>query len=273
MEDSISKIVYDAGQKLAESTGTIADEMNQILNQLLGLSFQAAMVAVRDVEGQSTATFGTVICTSSLSKTTPDSSEFSADNTACVIDINESLDLEKLGTSYERIACAKRLKKTPVSEESGVPRTNITLGIIFARDSELPMETLATELDSLNRRYPDREWTDMVVVLSKGIINYAVQFPGESIVGDFLPPAEGATDLYSPSMYVIVLIRPTERFTFNKMCSFFIAHLMIFSPGASLPTWNQLLEDIPDYGMAVTGYQYDLSGNLKPVPREHYNDR
>lgn len=273
MEASISRIVHDAGQKLAESTDNLADEMNKILNHLLGSSFQAAKGSVRDIEGQSTVAIGTIICTSSLSQTTPDSSYFSADNTACVIDINESLDLENLHPSYERIACAKRLKKTPVPKESRVPHTNITLGIIFARDATIPIEVLAKELDSLNRRSPDREWTDMVVVLSQGIINYTVQFPGENISGDFLPPAEGATDLYSPSMYVIVLIRPTERFTFNKMCSFLIAHLMIFSPGASLPNWNKIMEDTIDYGMAVTGYQYDLSGNLKPVPRQHYNDR
>lgn len=34
----------------------------------------------------------------------------------------------------------------------------------------------------------------MVAVLSTGTINYAVQFPGEQVIGDFLPHAEGATD-------------------------------------------------------------------------------
>ena len=271
MEASISKIVHDAGQKLAESTGILADEMNQILNQLLGWPFRATVGLVRDAKGQSTDTFGTLIYTASQS--TPEPSNFNADNVACVIDVHESVDLEKLIISYERIACAKKLKKTPAPNIPGVPFTTITLGIIFARDAAVPMETLAKELDSLNGRHPAREWTDMVVVLSKGIINYVVHFPGENIGGDFLPPAEGASALYSPPLYVIILIRPTQQFTFNKMISFLIAHLMIFSPGASLPNWNQILEGTPEYGMAVTGYQYDLSGNLKPVPRQFYNDR
>lgn len=47
----------------------------------------------------------------------------------------------------------------------------------------------------------------MIVVLSKGIINYAVQFPGEGLSGDFLPPAEGALDQYSPPLYVVMVIR------------------------------------------------------------------
>lgn len=92
-------------------------------------------------------------------------------------------------------------------------------------------------------------------------------------MGDFLPPAEGATVHYSAPIYVIMLIKPTRMYTFNKMCSFLIAHLMIFSPGAKLPNWSQILEDTPKEGMVLTGYQYNLSGHLMPVPRHLYNDR
>lgn len=273
MEASISQVVHDAGQKLAVSTGNLSDTLNQTLNQLLVWPFRATKGFVRDAEGQQTDVFGTLIYTVSGSQSTPEPSDFNADNVACVIDVDECLDVEKLSAAYERIACAKRFKKTLTPNVPSVPYTTITLGIIFTRDSAVPIETLAEELDRLNRQHPDREWTDMVVVLSKGIINYAVQFPGENIKGDFLPPAEGATNRYSPPIYVIILIKPTGRFTFNKMCSFLMAHLMIFSPGANLPNWSQILEGAPTEGMVLTGYQYDLSGNLKPVPRQFYNDR
>src|SRR3989338_984278 len=273
METSISQVVQDAGQKLAVSTGNLADILNQTLNQLLVWPFRAAKGFARDVEGQRTDIFGTLIFTVSQSQPTPEPSDFNADNVACVIDVYENLDIEKLSFAYERIACAKKLKKTQASNVPGVPHTTVTLGIIFTRDSAVPIETLAEELDRLNRQHPDREWTDMVVVLSKGIINYAVQFPGENIKGDFLPPAEGATEHYSPPIYVIILIRPTGQFTFNKMCSFLIAHLMIFSPGANLPNWSQILEGTPKEGITLTGYQYNLSGNLMPVPGQFYNDR
>ena len=52
-----------------------------------------------------------------------------------------------------------------------------------------------------------------------------------------------------------------------------MAHLMIFSPGANLPNWVQVLEGTPKEGMTITGYQYNLSGHLMPVPRQFYNDR
>ncbi len=273
MGASISKIVYEAGQKLAATTESLSDAMKNNLHQLVGWPFQAASGFVLDSEGQRTDVFGTLIytITQSQDSTKPDS--FNANNVACVIDIYENIDLERLRVAYKKIACAKRLKKTVAPNVPGVPYTTVTLGIIFARDANLPIESLAEEINRLNSQYPDCEWTDMVVVLSKGTINYAVQFPGENVTGDFLPPAAGASESFSAPVYVIIIIRPTRQFTFNKMCSHIIAHLMIFSPGANLPDWNKILEDTPKEGMVLSGYQYNLSGKLMPVPRQFYNDR
>lgn len=269
----ISQVVHDAGQKLAASTGSLADALNQALNQLLTWPLRAARGSAKDAQGQETEVFGTVIHTASQSQSGSEPSEFDADNVACVIDVDDRLDVERLRVAYERIACAKRLKKTPSPIVPIAFSTTVTLGMIVARDAAVPFEPLAEELDRLNRQHPGREWPDMVAVLSKGVINYAVQFPGENVMGDFLPPAEGATARYSPPIYVVMVVRPTRRFTFNKMCSFLMAHLMIFSPGASLPAWNRILEDSPTEAMTLTGYQYNPSGKLVPVPMELYNDR
>jgi hypothetical protein len=273
MEASISKIVYEDGQKLAASTESLSDALKMALNQLVGWPFQASSGFVSDSEGQMTDEFGTLIYTVTQLQPSTKPPRFNANNVACVIDIYENIDLERLHVAYKKIACAKRLKKTISPNVPGVPYTTVTLGIIFARDANLPIESLAEEINRLNRQYPDCEWTDMVVVLSKGTINYAVQFPGENVIGDFLPPAEGASERFSAPVYVITIIRPTREFTFNKMCAYIVAHLMIFSPGAKLPNWNKILEDTPKEGMVISGYQYNLSGKLMPVPRQFYNDR
>lgn len=273
MEASISKIVYEDGQKLAASTESLADALNKTLKQLVEWPFQVAKGFVWDSEGQKTDVFGTLIYTVTQSQLCTESTSFNTDNVACVIDVYENIDLEGLRTAYKRIASAKRLKKTVAPNVPGVPQTTVTLGIIFARDTYLPIESLAEEIDLLNTQNPDREWTDMVVVLSKGTINYTCQFPGENTTGDFLPPAEGVSDLYSAPVYVIIVIRPTGQFTYNRMCSFIIAHLMIFSPGAKLPNWNKILENTPKEGLVFTAYQYNLNGKLMPVPRQFYNDR
>jgi hypothetical protein len=62
-------------------------------------------------------------------------------------------------------------------------------------------------------------------------------------------------------------------YTFNRMCSFLLAHLMIFSPGAKLHNWAEVLDGVPKQCMTLTGYQYNVSGHLMPVPRQYYNDR
>jgi len=66
---------------------------------------------------------------------------------------------------------------------------------------------------------------------------------------------------------------PAVTYTFNKMAAFLIAHLAIFSPGAQLPDWSQILVGVPQNAVAVSGFQYDLKGELLPVPERFYNDR
>src|SRR5439155_4615631 len=90
---------------------------------------------------------------------------------------------------------------------------------------------------------------------------------------DFLPPAERAPAASTPPLYVVIVMRPTGAYTFNKMFSFLIAHLGIFSPGAKLPNWAQVLEGVTKQAVTISGFQYNLSGELAPVPRQFYNDR
>jgi len=273
LEISISEAVHAAGQELAASTTGLADGLNQALNRFLGRAYEASKACVADAEGQKTEVFDSVIHLASPSQTTPQRLTLPADNVACVINLDDTLDADKLEIAYERIAGAKRLKKTPLRNGPGTPLTNATLGIVFARDTVVPIESLAKILDCLNRQHPDYEWPDMIVVLRKGVINYMVQFPGENPAGDFVLPSHGATACKRPPLYVILGIRPTSDFSFNKMCSFIMAHLKVFSPGVELPDWSRMLEGMPEAVIIGPGYQYNLNGDLVPVPQEFRNDR
>jgi len=57
------------------------------------------------------------------------------------------------------------------------------------------------------------------------------------------------------------------------MAAFLIGHLAFFSPGAQLPNYQHLLEGMPDFGITKGGFQFNLAGELVPVPRQFYNDR
>ena len=161
--------------------------------------------------------FASVVYAAPEGSAAPNPAAIAADIVAAVIDASHSLDLESFRAAYARIALAKRLKKTPAPRLHGTPSTTVTLGIIFAQCSALPLESFAEELERLNLQTPSREWPDMVVVASTGAIHYAVQFPGEPLSGDYLPPAEDALNNFTPAMYVIMVMRPTGAHTFNKM--------------------------------------------------------
>jgi hypothetical protein len=89
---------------------------------------------------------------------------------------------------------------------------------------------------------------------------------GEKILGDYLPPSEDALTSSVPPMYIVVAMKPTGQHTFNRMCAFIIAHLAIFSPGATLPKWIEIRENAPKDVIALCGYQYNLRASCCPSP-------
>ena len=170
------------------------------------------------------------------------------------------------------VAQAKTLKKSPAAK--GVMHTTITYGVIFAVAAAGPLEELADELDRLNRQTPSAQWVDTVVVAERGVLSYAVQFPGEpTISGQWMPPAEGALASYVPAIYVVMIIKASAAHSFNQMMHIIAAHLSLFSPGAGLPNAEEIVEGIKNTALVQSGYQYNLSGQLCPVPPEQTQGR
>jgi len=206
-----------AGEQITATPGPgIADELNRHLNQLLRSPFQAASGTAFDGDGLRTAPFGCLIFTRVQGAETLDgwAVNINADRLACAIDVTHTLDLIGLRQAYARIAHAKTLKKSPAARN--VTHTTITFGVIFAVAAAVPLEQLADELDRLNRQTPAAHWPDMVVSAPYGLISYAVQFPGEALSGQWLPPAERALANYVPATYIVMIIKPSLGHTFNQ---------------------------------------------------------
>ena len=272
---TLSEQAYAAGQEVAAATGSsLVATLNAAVGRFLGWPYNIAPGCIADADGRKTESFASVIYVERDGAAPPDPSRPSpADNAAAVIDVHECLDLEGLRAAYARIADAKNLRKSPAPQVAGTPSTTITLGIIYAHSLALPLEAFAAELERLNAQTPSRQWPDMLAVGSVGAISYAAHFPGDAEMGDYLPPAEGALASFTPPMYIVMVMTPAVAYTFNKMAALVIAHLVIFSPGAKLPNWSQMKEGIVKNSIVFTGYQYNLKGDLLPVPREFYNDR
>jgi len=269
----IAQAVEDAGRTVASvNQANLADELNAAVAQFAGWPYRGASGSIVDRAGSMAGPFASIIYVSQQGAP-EDPHALPADTVAAVIDASEIADTGTLRASYGRIAAAKRLKKTPAPPTDGVPITTVTLGIIFVLRSAVPLEELAEELERLNAETPAREWTDMVVVADTGTINYAGQFPGSEEMNLFLPPAEGALAKNTPPMYVAMIMKAVGVHAFSQMMVLLVAHLAIFSPGAKVPNFSHILEAVPKTAVMVTGYQYNLRGEIQPVPRQFYNDR
>lgn len=270
---TIAQEVLETGRQVAAvSSGTLSAALRAGIERYVGWPYKVASASVVDADGVVSDTFAGVVYAAKEKSPAAAPAQLPADSAAVVVDATDSLTIDNFRAAYARVARAKRLKKSP-APKLDTPTTTVTLGVIYAQRSDLPLEAIAEELERLNAVTPSREWPDMIAVASMGAIQYAAQFPGESLSGDYLPPAEGALNNYIPAVYVVIVLRPTGTFTFNKMMSFVVAHLGIFSPGTKLSNFTEFLDGVPKTAVVMSGYQYDLKGNLNPVPSNQYQDR
>jgi hypothetical protein len=266
---TVSQKIRDAGdlllQVLRDPSSSINELLNSRLNDFLTWPFRADSACIIDSEGHK-ATFGTVIYSSSGKQSADPPVTIGADAAACVVHAVRDLGAEEIRSGYEGIAAVKRLKRIQAPELG--PINNTPLGIIVAVDSALSLKAIAELVVRQNADHPSTEWPDMIAVLTKGTVNYVVQFEGDAIQGDFILP--NFTSRMVPPMYAHVFVRGVGPFAFNSLCALLFTQLMTFSPGANLPRSAVVLEGVSHLGMTFGAYQFNLQGQLVPVPNEEY---
>lgn len=188
------------------------------------------------------------------------------DSVAAVIVCDEELTIEGLRAAYERVQQAKALAKTKGMDAS----REMTVGLIVARHSQLPLETISDEMSRLTTTIPSHQWPDAVSVLSKGIINYTARDPaGVAKAGDFLLPASSLIGSSTvPSVFVDKTIRAAGDRTFNKIISIILARISIFQPETVIPSFQDFIKGIPAHGISTETYQFDLTYSLRAMTTE-----
>lgn len=269
---TIAQDAVNSGNAIAAAideqlVGAVATE----ISRFAGSPYRMSAGRIIDLDGATAEPRGVVVHVGGDDAN--DGKSIPADRVAAVIEVVDVLDIEALRASYGRVAAAKRLKKSPPPDIKNAFVTTVTMGLIFARSSAVPLELLAEDLQRLNAETPDREWPEMVVVNSVGNIQYGAQFPGEGITAGMLPPAEGVLNKYVPAVYMVMTMMASGAFAINRLLHFLVSHLSLFSPGAKLPQFGDFMEGAPTTAVTLTGYQYNLAGRLVPVPRHLYNDR
>jgi hypothetical protein len=194
-----------------------------------------------------------------------------ANTAAVVVDVIDELDIAKLDEAYQRIASVKALDR-PEHPETPNDGVDATLAAIFARRAAVPMETITDRLQALNAETPGTQWPDIVAIGDAGVIEYAVQFPGEAeLGGSWLLPSRRLPA--APAIYVVMMKGPAPGAALTRATGRMLQSLHLFRKDAGLPAdFHTLVAPFTD-AIAATGYQYDLEGELRPVPDEFYSDR
>jgi hypothetical protein len=251
-------------QALRDPGSSINERINATLNEFLTWPFRADSACIIDSDGRK-ATSDTVIYSGSEKQSHP-AMTVSADATASVIHTVRDLGAGEMRSGYESIAAVKRLKRTHAPEAGSINTS--PLGIILAADSALSIKDIAELVVRENTDHPSTEWPDMIAVLTKGTVNYAAQIEGAGIQYNFTLP--NFSSRLVPPMFIHILMRGVGPFAFNSMCGLLFMHLMTFSPGTNLPNSKIVLEGVSDRGMTFGAYQFNLQGQLVPVPKEEY---
>jgi hypothetical protein len=153
VSNHISKTVKKAGEAImASEQSDVGRALNETLLQFLGPHFGARSASIVDEVGKQSVPFPSVIYRLDQDTGQP---QITTDRAAAVIDIYEEIDLDVFRKACLRVTSAKNLKKSVVPRNEN--RTDVTLGIIFARQSSVPLNILADELYRLNSERPNSE--------------------------------------------------------------------------------------------------------------------
>ena len=258
------EIINQASQQLLTTSPSQArDILRQLVNEFSNGSYLITSGNIVDETGGTTPDYEAVIH-AKYDPAPQNPSSIPADAAAVVFCICDNMTVADLRAAYDKIKQAKYLKKKPAVDG----RSTITLGIILALKTDLTLNQIADEIERLNARTPDRIWTDMVAVVSSGILNYQGQFVTQDMGGDWLPPAEGAAANQTMPIYVVTVLKPTGDYTLHALLHYTMGHLMVFGAAPQLTDITPAIDNLPKHGVVRQGYQYNLSGVLRPVPEE-----
>ena len=263
----LGDVIRAAGEAIiAAPADQVGKELVAQLQRFVKTPYRIETGVIVDFEGRRTEPFSALICKGDqLIGAGDGQAVVPTESVAAAFDVAHTLELNGLAAAYSRVAAAKRLKK--VAPAPGNQTIEATLGLIFAVDAAVPLEDLAAELERLNAGTPSDHWPDAVVVATKGQIAYMAKWLGDaSGPGLLLPPSPGASRKAVIPFYVQLMISASRAGTFNLAMHIVLGQLSRWG-GYVLADYGTILDSVPRHGLMWTGYQYDLAGELRPVPR------
>jgi len=273
MAVSLTETIHNLGRELLERCRDAGDDFAQqlcaTLKPLLSPDFRIEFVGVRGEAGDVLMERTLLIFPASSVEQDCSLQYVAPETVAGVLHVTQKLDEDSLAEGYALIGQVKALPGHDTDSVDGWH--HVPVGMIVACDCDRPLEQLVEAIASLNANIPSTRWPDAVSVLSRGMINYAVQFEGGKISGDFILPNKAGAMQFA--MYVHVMVSSPGTYTFNRTCGFLFMHLGCFSRRTALPTNQMVMEGAPRIAVNVWAYMFDATDHLVPVPDEMRQDR
>ncbi len=248
--------------------------LTKFLNDHLPKRFSADTGLIIDYENQISSQIDVIVydaLNSPIYRKGPKVSIIPIDNVAVAIEVKSKLNKPQLEDAAQKIASVKKLKKSPLTPvDQPVTFSNFintsTLGVVFAYETDRTLETLAKNLLDINNTIPSNLWLDLIVVLDKGLVNYAIQSPFEHEFGIF----GGISDdeFIIVPWYIHLVTSDAGEFTLNKFFLRLIAHLTFFRKISTID-FNSLLGSKESYSKTLGAYQFDLKRKLKKIDKFH----
>ncbi len=194
------------------------------------------------------------------------------DNVAVVVEVKSKLSKDQLVDAADKIASVKCMPARPLSEmdqpvTNGPMANSSTLGVVFAYDAYTSLETLAENLREINERRHSREWIDLVIVLNKGTIGYAVQLPFSAGMKGWYG-GQTSHDIPSFPVYIHEVINKNYDLALNEFFLRIMAHLAFFRKVTPLD-FEGILGKQERSVVTIQGYQFNLAGQIVPVQGSH----
>lgn len=200
------------------------------------------------------------------------------DSVACVIEVKSNLDSTDLKDAIEKVASCKTLYKRGFEDVDQLPTGSTasnsdTLGIVFGYDSRTKLETLGKTYKEVISGYDSNLWPDAIIVLDKGALTFAIQYPGEKRFSGTcnIPSIRDDGSGFYPPWYVGLVVDNDGEYAFNKLFLRILSHLTFFPRRPVIPPFERMLDGAFNDVMLLTGYQFDLNGYLRPVPEKDYD--
>jgi hypothetical protein len=268
----LTETIHELGKSLLDHCRNgedIREAFRASLASFLTPSFDIGFVGVKSTTGDVLIERALIIYTRSPGASDAPITNVTVASVAGVLYVTKMLNEETLAYGYSLIG---KVKALPGHEMvPGDPWHHVPLGMIVACDCEQPLERLVDAIAKVNSEIPSTRWPDAISVLSRGMINYAVQFEGGQIGGDFILP--NTPNALQFPMYIHVMVSSLGTYTFNRTCSFLFMHLGCFSGKTTLPTGQMLMEGVRRVAVNIRAYMFDLTDLLIPVPDEMREDR